>query len=78
MTRLNRYRALRAELALRNYNTDEVLATCLIDFLADTRHWCERADESYAELNRKAHEHYLAERAEARRAPRPFALAGVT
>ena len=67
MTRLNRYRALRAELALRNYNTDEVLATCLIDFIADARHWCDRAGKSYAELDRKAHEHYLAEWAEARK-----------
>jgi hypothetical protein len=62
MKALNRYRACRCRRALRGYDTDEDMATCLIDFLADARHWCERAGESYAKLDRKAFAHYRAER----------------
>ncbi len=67
MIALNRYRACRCRQALRGYDADEDFATCLVDSLADARHWRERAGESYAELDRKVHEHYLAEWAEARK-----------
>ena len=33
----------------------------LIDLLADARHWCDRHGESFAELDRIAHVHYLHE-----------------
>lgn len=68
MNRLNRYRALRAELALRNYSTDEDLATCLVDFLTDARHWCDRSGENYSALDRRARHHYRFERGAAKEA----------
>jgi len=33
----------------------------LIDLLADARHWCDRQGEDFAQLDRMAHQHYLAE-----------------
>lgn len=33
----------------------------LIDFLTDARHWCDRHGEMFAELDRIAYGHYLAE-----------------
>ncbi len=61
-------RSKRCAAAIRNYNgaTDDG-TTNLIDFLADARHWCDRNRESYAELDRQAYRHYLAELADARR-----------
>jgi hypothetical protein len=34
----------------------------LIDVLADARHWCDRNQLSFAELDRQAYQHYLTER----------------
>ena len=39
----------------------------LIDLLADARHWCDQHAESFADLDRQAYQHYLAELDEARR-----------
>jgi hypothetical protein len=39
----------------------------LIDLLADARHWCDQNGESFADLDRQAYQHYLAELNEARR-----------
>ncbi len=39
----------------------------LIDLLADARHWCDQHGESFADLDRQAYQHYLAELDEARR-----------
>ncbi|MBI1380954.1 MAG: hypothetical protein GC161_07700 [Planctomycetaceae bacterium] len=61
----NRYRAMRCAKALRRYDTDDDLPTCLTDCLADARHWCDRNRQSYAELDRRAYDHYCSEVAEA-------------
>ncbi|MFN0007209.1 MAG: hypothetical protein ACKVXR_04815 [Planctomycetota bacterium] len=67
MKAVNRYRARRCGKALRRYDTDDDDTTCLVDFLADARHWCDRRGESYAKLDRSAYHHYAAEVAAARR-----------
>jgi hypothetical protein len=67
MKTVNRYRAHRCDKALRHYDTDFDTKTCLIDFLADARHWCDRQGESYSALDRTAHEHYSAEALAARK-----------
>lgn len=67
MTSTNRYRAIRCGKALKRYDTDSELKGCLIDFLADARHWCDRHGENFAELDRKAHDHYTTEVVDARR-----------
>ena len=33
----------------------------LIDLLTDARHWCDHHGESFAELDRIAYQHYIAE-----------------
>ncbi len=59
----NAQRSNRCEAALislrEDYDAD--LATALIDLLADARHWCDRNDQSFATLDRLAHDHYLTE-----------------
>jgi hypothetical protein len=67
MNALNRYRARRCDRALRSYDTSFDLTECLIDFLADARHWCDRHGHSYADLDRTANGHYCEEVAAARR-----------
>lgn len=67
MKALNRCRSRRCERALRRYDTDFEITGCLVDFLADARHWCDRHGHSFAKLDRKAHEHYLEEVTAARR-----------
>jgi len=66
MTLSNRKRAMRCLHAIAAYSDDDV-RTNLIDFLADARHWCDQHGESYAELDRIAYQHYLAELFESRR-----------
>jgi hypothetical protein len=63
----NQKRAKRCAAAIRRYNADPDEPTNLIDFLADARHWCDHNDESYAELDRQAYQHYLAELCDERR-----------
>ena len=64
----NNQRAARCRKALNCYGTDHARG-CLIDFLADARHWCDRNSESFAELDRQAYQHYLAELHEERKNP---------
>jgi hypothetical protein len=53
-------RVERCEAALARYSDDNGF-TSLIDFLADARHWCDANDQDYADLDRIAYQHYLAE-----------------
>lgn len=64
----NRTLARNARRAMR---VEHVLSWCkdwdsgkegLIDLLTDARHWCDRRGESFAELDRIAYQHYIAER----------------
>jgi hypothetical protein len=57
----NQQRAERCEAVLCNYGTDNVITVCLTDLLADARHWCDKNGESFADHDRMAHDHYLAE-----------------
>jgi hypothetical protein len=57
----NKQRAARCRKALSRYGTDNTPKTCLVDFLTDARHWCDQGGEDYAELDRRAYQHYLAE-----------------
>lgn len=61
MTITNAHRAKRLTQVLRHYDTDNTDAGCLIDLLADARHWCDRHGECFGDLDRVAHDHYLAE-----------------
>jgi hypothetical protein len=53
-------RATRCHKVLETY-TDFDTRTNLVDFLTDARHWCDRNDENFSELNHRAYEHYLEE-----------------
>lgn len=66
MKALIRSRAARCRRALLRYNTDSEIENGLVDFLADERHWCDRNQHSWADLDRRAHEHYSAELVDAR------------
>lgn len=66
MQSLIRHRAARCRRALLRYDTDSELENCLVDFLADARHWCDRNQHSFADLDRRAYEHYSAELVDAR------------
>lgn len=57
----NRERAERFHAAIRSYNDEWDVDTNLIDLLADARHWCDREGRSYAEFDRLAYQHYVAE-----------------
>ncbi|MEW4569515.1 hypothetical protein AB1L88_16745 [Tautonia sp. JC769] len=57
----NRRRAMRIGHILDRNADGQTGREGLIDLLADARHWCDRHGESYARLDRLAHEHYLAE-----------------
>jgi len=48
---------------------DEELPALLVDLLTDARHWCDGRDESFWDIDRVAHQHYLAEIGEDRRQP---------
>lgn len=56
------FRADRCEKAIRGYSGDDDIETCLTDLLADARHWCDAHEQSFAEIDRRAYEHYVAER----------------
>lgn len=62
-------RAARCAKILNRYGTDDDPETCLVDFLADARHWCDRYGEGFADLDRRAYQHYLAELHEERIIP---------
>jgi hypothetical protein len=57
----NKSRAARCARVLGRYGTDDTAKGCLVDFLADARHWCDRHGEDFAGLDRQAYQHYLAE-----------------
>lgn len=61
MNPANHHRAKRCRNVLRHYGTVNTDEGCLVDLLADARHWCDRNGETYADLDRRAHQHYLAE-----------------
>lgn len=61
MPSLNQHRASRCERALKRYESDDTLIGCLVDFLSDARHWCDRNGANYAALDRKAYDHYCQE-----------------
>lgn len=67
MRATNRYRARCVDTTLRRYKPDLETRDCLIDFVTDARHWCDRNGESYAELDRIAYAHYSAEVVAARK-----------
>ena len=52
----------RFERALMAYDTGVTLEECLIDLLADARHWCERNKRSFLDLDRMAFRFYLNDR----------------
>ena len=58
MNALNRHRIARCDRALRRYDTDFELTGCLVDFLTDARHWCDRHGHNFAALDRKARDYY--------------------
>jgi hypothetical protein len=57
----NAERAVRFELALMHYNDEFDPVANLTDLLADARHWCDTSGQCYGDLDRMAHDHYLAE-----------------
>jgi hypothetical protein len=62
----NAERAERFDAAVTRYNDEYDTHANLIDLLADARHWCDRQRQCYGDLDRIAHQHYLAELAEER------------
>jgi hypothetical protein len=67
MTISNIQRAERLADVLRRYTTDNTDAGCLTDFLADARHWCDQNQQDYADLDRRAYQHYVVEVVDERR-----------
>ncbi len=66
MTFTNKHRAARCRKVLASYKTADTLADCLIDLLADARHWCDKNGQDFANLDRQAYDHYVAELEEER------------
>lgn len=60
----NNQRADRFRNVLRRYATDDTDKGRFIDLLTDARHWCDRNEKCFADLDRQAYQHYLAERSE--------------
>ena len=57
----NTNRAARCAKVLKRYGTDDTPKGCLVDFLADARHWCDQSGEEFGKLDRQAYQHYLCE-----------------
>ena len=57
----NDNRAERLASTLKGYGIDDTSRCCLIDMLTDARHWCDRHGTSFAELDKLAYQHYIAE-----------------
>lgn len=65
MTATNKVRARRFAKALHQYQLAEhSLTDCLVDILADARHWCDSHGLSYAEHDDVAYGHYATELSE--------------
>ena len=60
MTSSNSERAARFQAALAASGDDDP-ADRLVDMLTDARHWCDLNGQSFWELDRRAHQHYLTE-----------------
>ena len=60
-TMTNKQRAARTAKLLRQYNKYDLPESCLIDILADVRHWCDWHGHDFAKLDREAFGHYVAE-----------------
>ena len=58
--RADAFRALTFDLALETYGDEDAASRC-IDLLTDARHWCDLNRQNFAELDRQAYRHYLAE-----------------
>lgn len=56
----NAIRAAACDMLLEHYGDDDP-ADRLVDMLTDARHWCDLNGQSFWELDRRAHRHYLAE-----------------
>lgn len=63
----NDQRAKRFARTLRGYGTDHTERGCLIDLLADARHWCDRTGACFDGIDRVAHDRYLADLCDDRR-----------
>lgn len=61
MTTDNDNRSKRCAKAIRNYSDDCDQQSNLIDFLTDARHWCDRNQLCFGDLDRQAYQHYQAE-----------------
>lgn len=66
MPSTNDIRAARFGRRLDTYDTGDTPRERLTDLLADARHWCDQRNLSYGDVDRLAHQHYLAEREENR------------
>lgn len=61
MNAYNKRRAARITKLLRHYCRYDPPETCLIDLLADARHWADLHGQDFAKLDRMAYDHYAAE-----------------
>ena len=52
MNYTNTQRAARVARLLRRYNRHDIAESCLIDLLADARHWCDRHGRCYGQAFR--------------------------
>ncbi len=59
-------RAAACDMLLEHYGDDEP-ADRLVDLLTDARHWRDLNGQSFAELSRRAYQHYIAETHDNRR-----------
>lgn len=65
MTIPNKLRVERFELALHEYRLSEATTRhCLIDLLADARHWCDCNGFDHADHDRMAYDQYVRELSE--------------
>jgi len=61
MTFTNKDRAARIGKLLSRFNKHDLPHSCLIDILADARHWCDRHGKDFGKLDREAYNHYVTE-----------------
>lgn len=61
MATKNAQRARHIARVLLEYDTDDTDFGCLIDLLANVRHWCDVHGQCYGDIDRRAYRRYLAE-----------------
>jgi len=61
MLSTNDIRAARFGRLLDTHETGDTPRERLTDLLADARHWCDQSHLCYGDVDRLAHQHYLAE-----------------